>query len=144
MTLKTAKRKKIRSMAMAYKTEFEHVSRRDAKNEKPWIKNNYHHIVHVKHLKTVTHSSKSNKVMKNKLKQLNKHSVSPLEPLPHAAGSYVSKRKNFAKHGKKKISDAKRNKKAKPSAYSSSSSTTRMTPSGTSASRPSSTPRETS
>ena len=40
-TLKTAKRKKIHSMAMAYKTEFEHVRRRGAKNKKPWMKSNY-------------------------------------------------------------------------------------------------------
>ena len=61
-------------MAMAYKTKFEHVRRRDAKNEKPWIKSNYHHIVHAQNLKTAMQSGKSNKVVKLKLKRLKTHS----------------------------------------------------------------------
>ena len=37
---------------MAYKTGFEHVSKRDAKTEKLWTKTYYHHIIHDKPLET--------------------------------------------------------------------------------------------
>nr|XP_020169790.1 uncharacterized protein LOC109755291 [Aegilops tauschii subsp. strangulata] len=103
--------KKIRSMEMSYKNEFKHVSRRDIKNEKPWIKNNYRHIFHVKHLKMAMQSGKSNKAVKIKLKRLKSHSESPLELLPNAAIKYVSTRKHFVKQEKKKPLDVKNNKK---------------------------------
>ena len=52
MTPKIAKLKKIHSMAMAYKTEFEHVKGCDTKRKKQWSKTKYLHKCHVKSLKT--------------------------------------------------------------------------------------------
>ena len=70
-----------------------------------------HHIVHVKHLKMAMKSGKSNKVVKLKLKRLKTHYEIPLEPLPNAVVKYMSKKKLFGKHDKKKPLDVKSNKK---------------------------------
>ena len=62
MTLKIAKLKKIHSMAMVCKTEFEHVKEQDTKNKTPWTKSNLHKR-NVKHLTTVMQSDNNKGVV---------------------------------------------------------------------------------
>ena len=108
--IKLTKLKKIHSMAMVYKTEFEHVNGCDTKSlMEQWSKSKYLHKYHFKPLKTVMHFDKHKSNVKHKpstvkLKHLkhNKLYARPLEPLKTAT----------AKCGnKKKHPDAKSNKK---------------------------------
>ena len=105
MFLKIAKHKKIRSMAMAYKTESEHVKGRDNKRKKKWSKSKYLRKCNIKNLKMMTPS------VKHKHSKHNAPSASPLEPLKSATAKCVNQRKHFTKHDKKKPPDAKSNKK---------------------------------
>ncbi|XP_045090331.1 uncharacterized protein [Aegilops tauschii subsp. strangulata] len=118
MIPKVAKLKKIYSMPMAYKIEFEHVIGRDDKSKKQWSKSKYLHKCNVKHLKTVMHSDKHKNVVKHKHLSVkhkhvkhNTHSARPLEPSTSTTAKCVNKRKHSVKHDKKKPPDAKSNKK---------------------------------
>ena len=109
--LKITKLKKIHSMAMAYKTEFEHVKGRDNKRKKQWSKSKYLHKCNVKHLKTVMQSDKHKSAVKHKHSKLNTHSTRPIESSTSATAKCVNKKKLFVKHDKKKPLDLKSNKK---------------------------------
>ena len=104
--LKITKLKKIHSMAMAYKTEFEHVNRCDTKYlKKQWSKRKYLHKRHAKYLKKMTPS------VKHKHSKHNKHNARPLEPLKSATAKCVNKRKLFVGRSKKRPRIMKNNKK---------------------------------
>ena len=104
--LKITKLKKIHSMAMAYKTEFEHVNGCDTKSLKEqWSKSKYLHKRHVKYLKKMMPSVKLKHLKHKKLY------ARPLEPLKTATAKCENKRKLFVARYKKKTPDAKSNKK---------------------------------
>ena len=113
------KLKKIHSMAMDYKTEFEHTNGCDTKSlMEQWSKSKYLHKYHFKPLKTVMHFDKHKSNVKHKpstvkLKQLkhNKLYARPLEPLKSATAKCENKRKLFIGRSKKKPRIAKNNKK---------------------------------
>ena len=105
LILKIAKLKKILSMAMAYKTESEHVKGRDNKRKKKWSKSKYLRKCNIKNLKMMTPS------VKHKHSKHNAHSASPLEPLKSATAKCENKRKLFVGRSKKKPRIAKNNKK---------------------------------
>ena len=117
--IKLTKLKKIHSMAMDYKTEFEHVNGCDTKSlMEQWSKSKYLHKYHLKPLKTVMHFDKHKSNVKHKpstvkLKHLkhNKLYARPLEPLKSATAKCENKRKLFVARYKKKPPDAKSNKK---------------------------------
>ena len=117
--IKLTKLKKIHSMAMDYKTEFEHVNGCDTKSlMKQWSKSKYLHKYHFKPLKTVMHFDKHKNNVKHKpstvkLKHLkhNKLYARPLEPLKFATAKCENKRKLFDARYNKKPPDAKNNKK---------------------------------
>ena len=116
--IKLTKLKKIHSMAMDYKTEFEHVKECDTKRKKQWSKRKYLHKYHVKSLKTVMHFDKHKNNVKHKpstvkLKHLkhNKLYARPLEPLKSTTAKCENKRKLFIARYKRKPPDAKNNKK---------------------------------
>ena len=65
--IKLTKLKKIHSMSMDYKTEFEHVNGCDTKFLiEPWSKSKYLHKYHIKPLKTVMHFDKHKRNMNHK------------------------------------------------------------------------------
>ena len=110
--IKITKLKKIHSMAMAYKIEFEHVNGCNTKSLKEqWSKSKYLHKYHVKSLKTVMHFDKHKSAVKHKHSELNTHSTRPLEPSKAATAKCENKRKLFVARYKKKPQDAKSNKK---------------------------------
>ena len=76
MIPKIAKLKKIHSMAMDYKTEFEHMYGCDTKSlMEQWSKSKYLHKYHIKSLKTVMQFDKHKSTVKHKASNMKlKHS----------------------------------------------------------------------
>ena len=105
MLPKIAKLQKIHSMAMACKTEFEHVKGRDNKRKNQRSKSKYLHKCLVKNIKMMTPS------VKHKHSKHNAHSASLLEPWKSATTKCENKRKLLFGRYKKKPRIAKSNKK---------------------------------